>query len=223
MEMLEEIRRGELEPRNLPPIQVCGFFSACGRRCSFAAFFYGKRIFRFTSIRRPTFQVLVGPDENDGLGPWYVFLNNQRLWVLKQCHREGLLDNKQYSNSIAVRIRALKGGGEAQRYTVDNCSLEAKFTREGKGGGGSKKKGAHKKKGAVVPSEMDGHSDGDGNFDTIIEDSASKNTPSYPSGHVMRRDEVGNENNETAHDSDDDSDSDSDDSVAHLNPCSALL
>jgi hypothetical protein len=220
METLEEIRRGELEPRNLPPIQVRGvLFHAMS---SIVCVFVTERVC-LDSRPSSAFQVLVGSDENDGLGPWYFSLNNRRLWVLKQCHREGLLDNERYSNLIAVRIRALKGGGEAQRYTVDSCSLEAKFTREGKGGGGSKKKGAHKKKGAVVPSEMDGHSDGDGNFDTIIEDSASKNTPSYPSGHVMRTNKVGNENNETAHDSDDDSDSDSDDSVAHLNPCSALL
>jgi hypothetical protein len=182
---------------------------------------------------------LVGPDENDGLGPWYFSLNNRRLWVLKQCHKEGLLDNEIHNNSIAVRVRAPKGVGEAQRYTLDNCALEAKFTREGgEGGGGSgssKKKGGHKKKkkkkGAVeVPSaEKDGHSDdGDGDVDAIIigDDGASKNTPSHPGRHSgMRRDEVGNGNNETAHhdSEDDDSDSDSDDDVAHVNPFSALL
>jgi len=133
------------------------------------------------------------------------------------------LDNERYNNSIAVRVRAPKGGGEAQRYTVENCALEAKFTREGEGGGGggsSKKKGGHeKKKGAVVvPSEKDGHSD-----DIIIGDNgASKNTPSHPGRRGMRS-EVGNGNNENAHDDseEDDSDSDSDDGVAHVNPFSA--
>ncbi|KAL3769002.1 hypothetical protein ACHAW5_007828 [Stephanodiscus triporus] len=79
-------------------------------------------------------QVLIGPYKHDGLGPWYFSLNNQRLWVLKHCHKEGLLDNVQYNNSIA----GSESGAEAQRYTIENCALEAKFTREGEGGGSNK-------------------------------------------------------------------------------------
>ena len=82
------------------------------------------------------FQVLIGPDENDGLGPWYFSLNNRRLWVLKQCQKEGLLDNARCSGMIAVRVRAPRSEAEKQRYSVGNCALEAKFTREGIEGGG---------------------------------------------------------------------------------------
>jgi hypothetical protein len=73
-------------------------------------------------------QVLVGPDENDGKGPWYFSLNNRRLWVFKQCREEGLLPD----NTIAVRVRQPKSLGEVERYTVENCAVEAKFLREKK-------------------------------------------------------------------------------------------
>ena len=44
-----------------------------------------KKDVRFTlKFMSTDFQVLIGPDENDGLGPWYFSLNNRRLWVLKQ-------------------------------------------------------------------------------------------------------------------------------------------
>ena len=39
---------------------------------------------------------------------------------------------------IPVRVRLPKSAAEMERYSVDHCALEAKFTREG--GGGSKKK-----------------------------------------------------------------------------------
>ncbi|KAL7454035.1 hypothetical protein ACHAWC_005682 [Mediolabrus comicus] len=104
---LDEIRRGELNPWDLPVIQV-----------------------------------LVGPDENDGNGPWYFSLNNRRLWVFKQCLKEGLLDNSKHNNTIPVRIRLPKSAAEAERYSVNNCALEAKFMRESGGGGGGKVKAA---------------------------------------------------------------------------------
>jgi hypothetical protein len=71
-------------------------------------------------------KVIVGPDENDGLGPWYFSLNNRRLWVLKRCKEEGLLEN----GLVRVRVRQSKSGNEASRYTIDNCAVEAKFIRE---------------------------------------------------------------------------------------------
>jgi hypothetical protein len=83
--------------------------------------------------------VLVGPDENDGNGPWYFSLNNRRLWVFKQCLKEGLLDNSKHNNTIPVRIRLPKSAAEAERYSVNNCALEAKFMRESGGGGGKVK------------------------------------------------------------------------------------
>ncbi|KAI8107058.1 hypothetical protein M9434_001704 [Picochlorum sp. BPE23] len=90
---LDSIRRGDLSPSDLPPIQV-----------------------------------LVGPDENDGKGPWYFSLNNRRLWVFKQCREEGLLPD----NTIAVRVRQPKSLGEVERYTIEKCAVEAKFLREKK-------------------------------------------------------------------------------------------
>jgi hypothetical protein len=69
-------------------------------------------------------QVLVGPETDDG--PWYFSLNNRRLWVLKRCREEGLLQD----NQIAVRVRPPKSASETSRYTVENCALEAKLMRE---------------------------------------------------------------------------------------------
>lgn len=70
-------------------------------------------------------QVLIGPETDDG--PWYFSLNNRRLWVLKRCREEGLLDG----NRIRVRVRAPKSKSESDRYTLDNCAVEAKIMREG--------------------------------------------------------------------------------------------
>lgn len=69
-------------------------------------------------------KVIVGPEAEDG--PWYFSLNNRRLWVLKRCREEGLLEN----NSIRVRVRAPKSESEMERYTLQNCAVEAKFLRE---------------------------------------------------------------------------------------------
>ena len=80
-----------------------------------------------TNLDNSINQVLIGPDENDGKGPWYFSLNNRRLWVFKQALKEGLLDNDKYNNTIPVRVRMPKSAAEAERYSVDNCALEAKF------------------------------------------------------------------------------------------------
>ncbi|KAL3937947.1 MAG: hypothetical protein SGBAC_007049 [Bacillariaceae sp.] len=99
---LEEIRQGKLNPSDLPPIQV-----------------------------------IVGPPSDDGDGdddddgPWYFSLNNRRLWVLKRCREEGLLQN----NQIFVRVRKPKSEQEAQRYSLENCALEAKIIPENKSRG----------------------------------------------------------------------------------------
>lgn len=70
--------------------------------------------------------ILVIPIENQS----YVSLNNRRLWVLKQCRRQGLLEKQ--NNLIRVRIRYPKSANERERYTFEKCSLEAKFIRETK-------------------------------------------------------------------------------------------
>jgi len=70
---------------------------------------------------------MVGPvDETDGRR-WYFSLNNRRLWVLKRCREEGLLND---DNQIQVRVRTPKSSAEAQRYTLANCAVEAKVMRE---------------------------------------------------------------------------------------------
>jgi len=46
--------------------------------------------------------------------------------VFKRCREEGLLEN----NLIRVRVRQPKSGSEEERYTLENCSVEAKFIRE---------------------------------------------------------------------------------------------
>ncbi len=68
----------------------------------------------------------MGPDENDGLGPWYFTLNNRRAWVLKRCREDGILQN----NLIKVRIRDAKSSNERERYSLKNCAVDAKFIRE---------------------------------------------------------------------------------------------
>jgi hypothetical protein len=78
----------------------------------------------------PPIQVLVGPpvSDNDDDDRWYFSLNNRRLWVLKQCRAEGLLSRD--NNKIRVRVRTPKSKAEAERYTLEKCSLDAKFLRE---------------------------------------------------------------------------------------------
>jgi hypothetical protein len=77
-----------------------------------------------TSFLSSSQQVIVGPEDHDG--PWFFSLNNRRLWVFKRCREEGLLEN----NVIRVRAREPKSGGEEDRYTLENCAVEAKFIRE---------------------------------------------------------------------------------------------
>jgi hypothetical protein len=185
----------------------------------------------------PPIQVLVGSpshsndnkneddvdDENDDdVGPWYYSLNNRRLWVLKQCYKEGLLDNARYNNLIAVRVRKPKSVYEVKRYTSANCALEAKFTRttgDG-GGGGSKKK--EKQKGR--------NKNNDNNNKVILTDhSASSDVSSAINVDDLSRDAArekkhGVDKNMDEINSDiSDRDSESDDGLAHKNPFSTLL
>lgn len=99
-------------------------FSGCGR--SVTSTLDSIRNGEITPDDIPPIQVIVGPDENDGKGPWYFSLNNRRLWVFKRCRDEGLLPN----NVIRVRVRQPKSTGEFERYSIDNCAVEAKFMRE---------------------------------------------------------------------------------------------
>jgi len=66
-------------------------------------------------------------DESDGQR-WYFSLNNRRLWVFKRCAEEGLLDDS--GGKIWVRVREPKSQKEKERYSIENCAVEAKFIRE---------------------------------------------------------------------------------------------
>jgi uncharacterized protein YozE (UPF0346 family) len=55
-------------------------------------------------------------------------LNNRRLWVLKRCREEGLLQTTK--NQILVRVREPKSQSEKDRYTVQKCAVEAKIITE---------------------------------------------------------------------------------------------
>mmetsp|Transcript_13800 Transcript_13800/g.24994 ORF Transcript_13800/g.24994 Transcript_13800/m.24994 type:complete len:214 (-) Transcript_13800:234-875(-) len=98
------------------------YFSGCGRSVQGTLDAIRKK--ELSPSELPPIQVIVGPEDNDGT--WYFSLNNRRLWVLKRCREEGLLEN----NLIRVRVRQAKSGGEEHRYTLQNCSVEAKFIRE---------------------------------------------------------------------------------------------
>jgi len=155
----------------------------------------------------PPIQVLTGPDENDGLGPWYFSLNNRRLWVIKQCHREGLLDNERYNNKISVRIRLPKSKVEAERYTVANCALEAKFMREG----APKKKKVHGNGKDNETKQTASSDDTDSDKKEVSNEVVSKEISDKFSNMNTGREEE---------DDDDESDSESsdDDNIAHDNP-----
>lgn len=56
------------------------------------------------------------------------FSLKHRLWVLKRCKEENLL--AKTNGLIKVRVREPKSQNERQRYTIQNCSLDATFIRE---------------------------------------------------------------------------------------------
>ena len=114
-ETLEAIRSHQVDPiYDLPPIQVL--------------------IGSGTPTRTTPFDddddnnKAAADDDADSATAWYFSLNNRRLWVLKQCLAEGLLE--KYDNLIRVRVREPKSRAEMERYTVENCALHAKLMRE---------------------------------------------------------------------------------------------
>ena len=164
----------------------------------------------------PPIQVIIGTDDTDDGGkPWYFSLNNRRLWVLKQCHREGLLDNERYNNKIGVRARAARSQAEALRYTVDNCALEAKFVREdiGKNGSKQKKKGKGKKKVETDVDESNGNEPN--NFSHSRSERVDDGCNKFE-GACTNKDVCIDESER------DDDDDDDDDFVSRANPFSAL-
>mmetsp|Transcript_12392 Transcript_12392/g.18641 ORF Transcript_12392/g.18641 Transcript_12392/m.18641 type:complete len:223 (+) Transcript_12392:97-765(+) len=99
-------------------------FSGCGRGVEDTLESIRKGELKATDL--PPIQVIVGPDEGDGKGPWYFSLNNRRAWVLKRCREDGILDK----NIIRVRVREPKSEAERDRYSLKNCATDAKFLRE---------------------------------------------------------------------------------------------
>ena len=103
-------------------------FSGCGR--SVVSTLDSIRNGELSPGDLPPIQVLVGPvDEADGQR-WYFSLNNRRLWVFKRCAEEGLLSDT--NGKIWVRVREPKSQKEKERYSIENCAVEAKFIRERK-------------------------------------------------------------------------------------------
>jgi hypothetical protein len=95
-------------------------FSGCGRRLEETLQLLRDK--RLAPEQLPTITVIEGPPGADG-EPWFFSLNNRRLWVFKQAHKEGLLV------TISVRARGAKPH-EVERYTLQKCALEATLMRE---------------------------------------------------------------------------------------------
>ena len=105
------------------------YFSGCGRSVEKTLEDIKEGTAKISDI--PPIQVLVGDESmDDDLGPWYFSLNNRRLWVLKRLREEGYLE--QFGNKVAVRVRRPKSKQEKERYTLANCSLQAKLMPEKK-------------------------------------------------------------------------------------------
>lgn len=104
------------------------YFSGCGR--SVKETLEQIRNKELSPDDLPSIQVIISPDHKDGKDAWYFSLNNRRLWVLKRCAEEGLLTDPE--GRITVRARDMKRYTEEERYTVENCALEAKFMYEPK-------------------------------------------------------------------------------------------
>ena len=102
------------------------YFSGCGRKVTDTL--EQIRCGEIVITDLPPIQVLIMPNQDNTNENEYYSLNNRRLWVLKKCKEEGLI--KDNNGLIKVRVRQPKSDNEYTRYTVENCSLEAKFIRE---------------------------------------------------------------------------------------------
>ena len=103
-------------------------FSGCGR--SVVSTLDSIRNGELSPSDLPPIQVLVGPVDEEDAQRWYFSLNNRRLWVYKRCAEEGLLNDT--NGKIWVRVREPKSQKERERYSIENCAVEAKFMREKK-------------------------------------------------------------------------------------------
>lgn len=190
MATLEAIRNHQVDPiYDLPPIQVL--------------------------VRLPptTTTTTTGSSDNEDDGVWYFSLNNRRLWVLKECWQEGLL--QEYNHRIRVRVRSPKSQAELERYTVQNCALHAKLMRES------------------VPSNHNNHRKNRASKKDKTKDSTTIETPELSASRVpdfcwaKKKDEMDTGMSVIGSDQNDEEDSDSsccnDGSVLSNNRFTALL
>lgn len=182
------------------------YFSGCGRSVRGTLESIRNKEISVSDI--PPIQVIVGPEDEDG--PWYFSLNNRRLWVLKRCREEGLLED----NLIRVRVREPKSGSEEERYTLENCAVEAKFIRE---------KDPKQKQ----SSRKDSASNVEGGREASVSDDVDTNNVAVEISETSSRDEDNIVDREEEHDGGDSmaesDDSSDDEGVTTANRFAALL
>lgn len=140
----------------------------------------------------------MGPETENG--PTYFSLNNRRLWVLKRCREEGLLEN----NSVKVRVRLPKSDAEAARYSIENCVLEAKIMKETE----------------KVSREHNGNTDVRQNLEETNDDEAIENVTAKNKSELNCEEQLGATDDGSDQESDTD---DGDDGIATQNPFNVLL
>jgi hypothetical protein len=115
-----EFRFGDVDPRRIrfAHARIKPMFSGCGRTLDQTLMELREGTTSIASI--PKITIMVGPVDEETGEPWFFSLNNRRLYVFKQLCEEGCLE------AVPVRIRDMKPH-EQERYTVDNCGLNAKF------------------------------------------------------------------------------------------------
>ncbi|KAL3797716.1 hypothetical protein HJC23_000261 [Cyclotella cryptica] len=94
---------------------MCPHFSGCGQPLHETLDKLRRGALQVQDL--PLIQVLVGPDENDGVGPRYFSLNNQRLWVWKRLQKEGLLESRVVPERCGTKsLKREEGGTTAEEF-----------------------------------------------------------------------------------------------------------
>ena len=190
-------------------------FSGCGRSLDETLNMIRNKEMKPSDL--PPIQVIIGTDEDTTANsnePWYFSLNNRRLWIFKKCREEGILE--ETNNLIWVRVRQPKSLQEKQRYTIQNCSLDAKVmplkTKKNKKNNNKNKKSDKKKSDKGNESDKDDDDDHRGR-EVNPKTAATKVSNIGPTNESSNSDEA---------DSDDDESDDEDDNVV-VNRFSALM
>ncbi|CAM9279908.1 unnamed protein product [Discosporangium mesarthrocarpum] len=113
----------EVDPRRIrfAHSKIKPVFSGCGR--TIEKTLEEIRTGKTSPSDLPLITVIHDPADTSSGEPWFFSLNNRRLYVLKVCQEEGLLGPL---GLVPVRVRGMKAH-ERERYTVEKCSLTAKF------------------------------------------------------------------------------------------------